>query len=128
MKQEDYLTQPRKMWPGLIETYKDWLPVTEKTPIITLQEGGTPLIPIQSISNRIGKEVNVYAKYDGLNPTGSFKDRGMTMAISKAKENGCEAVICASTGNTSASAAACGWACTSVGGRGGAVARRRRTR
>ena len=106
MKEEDYLTKPRKKWQGLIETYKDWLPVTEKTPIITLQEGGTPLIPIQSISNRIGKEVNVYAKYDGLNPTGSFKDRGMTMAISKAKENGCEAVICASTGNTSASAAA----------------------
>ena len=97
---------PIELWPGLIKAYRDWLPVNEKTPIITLQEGGTPLIPIQSISNRIGKNVKVFAKYDGLNPTGSFKDRGMTLAISKAKEEGCEAVICASTGNTSASAAA----------------------
>ena len=93
-------------WNGLIEAYKPWLPVTKKTPIITLKEGGTPLIEIKSIADRIGKGVKVYAKYDGLNPTGSFKDRGMTMAISKAKESGCEAVICASTGNTSASAAA----------------------
>ena len=96
----------RNSWPGLIEVYKEWLPINEKTPIITLQEGGTPLIPIQSVGKRIGKNVKVFAKYDGLNPTGSFKDRGMTMAISKAKEAGCEAVICASTGNTSASAAA----------------------
>jgi len=93
-------------WEGLIEAYKPWLPVTEKTPIITLKEGATPLIEAKSISDRIGKQVKVYVKYDGLNPTGSFKDRGMTMAISKAKEQGCEAVICASTGNTSASAAA----------------------
>lgn len=93
-------------WPGLIEAYREWLPVNDKTPVITLQEGGTPLIPIHSIRERIGKKVNVYVKYDGLNPTGSFKDRGMTMAISKAKEEKCEAVICASTGNTSASAAA----------------------
>ena len=93
-------------WDGLIEAYKPWLPVTKKTPIITLKEGATPLIEVKSISDRIGKEVKVYVKYDGLNPTGSFKDRGMTMAISKAKESGCEAVICASTGNTSASAAA----------------------
>jgi len=93
-------------WEGLIEAYKPWLPVTKKTPIITLKEGATPLIEVKSISDRIGKEVKVYIKYDGLNPTGSFKDRGMTMAISKAKESGCEAVICASTGNTSASAAA----------------------
>ena len=93
-------------WEGLIEAYKPWLPVTEKTPIITLKEGATPLIEVKSISDRIGKQVKVYVKYDGLNPTGSFKDRGMTMAISKAKELGCEAVICASTGNTSASAAA----------------------
>tara|TARA_B100000029_G_scaffold462116_1_gene494342 strand:+ start:1207 stop:2337 length:1131 start_codon:yes stop_codon:yes gene_type:complete len=99
-------TKPQKCWPGLIKRYQAWLPVSEKTPVITLQEGGTPLIPINSISHRIGKNVSVYAKYDGLNPTGSFKDRGMTMAISKAKEQGCEAVICASTGNTSASAAA----------------------
>ena len=93
-------------WNGLIEAYKPWLPVTKKTPIITLKEGATPLIEVKSIAERIGKGVKVYAKYDGLNPTGSFKDRGMTMAISKAKEAGCEAVICASTGNTSASAAA----------------------
>ena len=93
-------------WNGLIEAYKPWLPVTKKTPIITLKEGATPLIEVKSIADRIGKGVKVYAKYDGLNPTGSFKDRGMTMAISKAKESGCEAVICASTGNTSASAAA----------------------
>ncbi len=99
-------TKKKSGWPGLIEAYRDWLPVTEATPIITLQEGDTPLIPLNAISSRIGNGVKVFAKYDGLNPTGSFKDRGMTMAISKAKENGCEAVICASTGNTSASAAA----------------------
>ena len=102
-----FTSSPRKNnWDGLIEAYKPWLPVTNKTPIITLKEGGTPLLKVKSISDRIGKGVKVYVKYDGLNPTGSFKDRGMTMAISKAKENGCEAVICASTGNTSASAAA----------------------
>ena len=99
-------TQNKNKWDGLIEAYKPWLPVSKKTPIISLKEGGTPLIEVQSISNRIGKNVQVFVKYDGLNPTGSFKDRGMTMAISKAKEAGCEAVICASTGNTSASAAA----------------------
>ncbi len=93
-------------WPGLINAYREWLPVTDKTPIITLQEGATPLIPVNSISERIGRNVNIFVKYDGLNPTGSFKDRGMTMAISKAKEENCEAIICASTGNTSASAAA----------------------
>jgi len=93
-------------WNGLIEAYKPWLPVTSKTPIISLKEGATPLIEVKSIEDRIGKGIKVYVKYDGLNPTGSFKDRGMTMAISKAKEKGCEAVICASTGNTSASAAA----------------------
>ncbi len=106
MKTDINATSATTSWPGLIEAYKNWLPVTDNTPVITLQEGGTPLIPINSIGNRIGKKVKVYAKYDGLNPTGSFKDRGMTMAISKAKEEGCEAVICASTGNTSASAAA----------------------
>ncbi len=93
-------------WPGLIEAYRDFLPVSENTPIITLKEGGTPLIRVMSIEKRIGRGIKVYAKYDGLNPTGSFKDRGMTMAISKAKEVGCKAIICASTGNTSASAAA----------------------
>ncbi len=93
-------------WLGLIETYRSYLPVTEKTPIITLLEGNTPLIPVPAIAKLVGRGVKVYVKYDGLNPTGSFKDRGMTMAISKAKEAGAEAVICASTGNTSAAAAA----------------------
>ncbi|MDJ0742865.1 MAG: threonine synthase [Xenococcaceae cyanobacterium MO_167.B27] len=93
-------------WQGLIETYRPYLPVTEATPVVTLLEGNTPLIPVPAIAQRIGKEVKVYVKYDGLNPTGSFKDRGMTMAISKAKEAGAKAVICASTGNTSAAAAA----------------------
>ena len=93
-------------WPGLIEGYRRWLPVSDQTPVITLREGATPLIPAPVIAERIGKGVKVYLKYDGLNPTGSFKDRGMTMAISKAKEAGSEAVICASTGNTSAAAAA----------------------
>lgn len=89
---------------GLIEKYRKFLPVSQKTPIISLQEGNTPLIPSDNLSNLIG--LKVYLKYEGLNPTGSFKDRGMTMAISKAKEEGAKAVMCASTGNTSASAAA----------------------
>ena len=93
-------------WPGLIEAYRPWLPVTTSTPVVTLREGATPLIPVPSVAERIGRDVKVFVKYDGLNPTGSFKDRGMTMAISKAKEAHCEAVICASTGNTSAAAAA----------------------
>lgn len=93
-------------WRGLIETYRAFLPVTEQTPVITLLEGNTPLIPVPVIAAEIGRGVKVFAKYDGLNPTGSFKDRGMTMAISKAKEAGAKAVICASTGNTSAAAAA----------------------
>ena len=93
-------------WPGVIEAYRRWLPVSDRTPVITLREGSTPLIPAPVIAERIGRGVKVYLKYDGLNPTGSFKDRGMTMAISKAKEAGSEAVICASTGNTSAAAAA----------------------
>ncbi len=93
-------------WPGLIEAYRSWLPVTAATPVITLREGATPLIPAPSLEKLIGRGVRVHLKYDGLNPTGSFKDRGMTMAISKAREEGSEAVICASTGNTSAAAAA----------------------
>ncbi len=100
------VTSSPQSWSGLIETYRPYLPVTEKTPVITLLEGNTPLIPLPAIQERIGRQVQVWAKYDGLNPTGSFKDRGMTMAISKAKEDGAKAVICASTGNTSASAAA----------------------
>ena len=93
-------------WNGLIKAYGAYLPVSDRTPIVTLNEGNTPLIPVPSIAARIGRQVQVYVKYDGLNPTGSFKDRGMTMAVSKAKEAGAEAVICASTGNTSAAAAA----------------------
>ncbi len=93
-------------WRGLIEEYRNLLPVSDRTPVITLLEGNTPLIPVPYIAEQIGRQVKVFVKYDGLNPTGSFKDRGMTMAISKAKEAGAEAVICASTGNTSAAAAA----------------------
>jgi threonine synthase len=95
-------------WKGIIEAYRQHLPVNENTPIITLHEGNTPLIKADNLSKEIAPNLNlqIYLKYEGLNPTGSFKDRGMTMAISKAKENGKEAVICASTGNTSASAAA----------------------
>ena len=95
-------------WEGIIKAYKEFLPVTQKTPIITLCEGNTPLINAPNLSKRIApdKNLRIYLKYEGLNPTGSFKDRGMTLAISKAKESGKTAVICASTGNTSASAAA----------------------
>lgn len=101
------INQAQKVnWRGLIEEYRAYLPVTEATPVITLREGNTPLIPVPEISKMIGRNVQVYVKYDGLNPTGSFKDRGMTMAISKAKEAGAKVVICASTGNTSAAAAA----------------------
>ena len=91
-------------WRGLIHEYRDRLPVTAATPVVTLLEGGTPLVPAQLLSERTGCEV--YLKVEGANPTGSFKDRGMTMAISRAAEEGAQAVICASTGNTSASAAA----------------------
>src|SRR5437762_3535923 len=91
-------------WPGVIEAYRDRLPVTRDTPVITLQEGGTPLLPAPRLSERVG--ASVYLKIEGANPTGSFKDRGMTMAISKAVEEGAKVVVCASTGNTSASAAA----------------------
>lgn len=91
---------------GIINKYRKYLPVTKKTPIITLNEGNTPLIHAPYLSKLIGNNFEVYLKYEGLNPTGSFKDRGMTMAISKAAEEGASAVMCASTGNTSASAAA----------------------
>ncbi len=95
-------------WKGIIEAYREFLPVSDKTPIITLHEGNTPLIEANNLSKTIApdKSLKIFLKYEGLNPTGSFKDRGMTMAISKAKEDGKTAVICASTGNTSASAAA----------------------
>jgi threonine synthase len=91
---------------GVIERYRKYLPVTEKTPIVTLKEGNTPLIYAEYLSKVVGKNFEVYLKYEGSNPTGSFKDRGMTLAISKACEQGSSAVMCASTGNTSASAAA----------------------
>ncbi|MFC0530911.1 threonine synthase [Phytohabitans kaempferiae] len=92
------------MWRGLIEQYRDRLPVTESTPVVTLHEGNTPLVPAPVLSSRVG--CDVYLKVEGANPTGSFKDRGMTLAVSKAVEGGSKAIICASTGNTSASAAA----------------------
>ncbi len=91
-------------WPGVIEAYRGRLPVTVATPVVTLFEGGTPLVVADELSRRTG--CTVYLKVEGANPTGSFKDRGMTLAISKAAEVGAKAVICASTGNTSASAAA----------------------
>jgi threonine synthase len=93
--------------PRLVERYREFLPLTAATPVISLGEGNTPLVRLDHIGKRIGV-ANLYAKYEGMNPTGSFKDRGMVMAISKAVEEGCSAVICASTGNTSASAAAYG--------------------
>jgi threonine synthase len=91
-------------WPGVIESYREHLPVSADTPVVTLLEGGTPLLPAARLGDRVGAQV--FLKFEGLNPTGSFKDRGMTMAISKAVEEGAKAVVCASTGNTSASAAA----------------------
>jgi threonine synthase len=94
----------RPGWRGVIEEYRAYLPVSASTPVITLQEGGTPLLPAARLSERVG--ATVWLKLEGINPTGSFKDRGMTVAISKALEEGAKAVVCGSTGNTSASAAA----------------------
>ena len=91
-------------WRGLIEEYRDHLPVSAQTPVVTLLEGNTPLLPAPRLSEMVG--ASVYLKIEGANPTGSFKDRGMTMAISKAAEDGAKVVVCASTGNTSAAAAA----------------------
>jgi len=91
---------------GVIERYRDYLPVTDRTRVITLQEGSTPLIKAHNVADRIGPGYDVWLKFEGLNPTSSFKDRGMTVAVSKALEEGSRAVTCASTGNTSASAAA----------------------
>ena len=93
---------------GLINRYREYLPVTDTTPVVTVNEGNTPLIKADNLAKKIGLEANIYLKFDGCNPTGSFKDRGMTMAVTKAKEAGSHAIICASTGNTSASAAAYG--------------------
>lgn len=95
-----------KRYTGLIDRYRDRLPVSDKTPVISLGEGNTPLIRLNNIPASLNNDVEIYVKYEGLNPTGSFKDRGMTMAVSKAAEEGSKAIICASTGNTSASAAA----------------------
>ena len=94
------------IWKGLIEGYRKHLPVSETTPIVSLNEGNTPLIPIENLAKHCNINAEWYVKFEGLNPTGSFKDRGMCMAVTKAKEAGMTTVICASTGNTSASAAA----------------------
>jgi threonine synthase len=96
----------RSRYTGLIERYRDRLPVHDDTRVISLGEGNTPLIRLNNIPRQLGKDVDIYVKYEGLNPTGSFKDRGMTMAVTKAVEEGSQAIICASTGNTSAAAAA----------------------
>ncbi|MFM9095333.1 MAG: threonine synthase [Actinomycetes bacterium] len=98
------MTTTTHQWRGVIEEYKNRLPINSKTPIVTLGEGGTPLVYACTLSEMLNNQV--YLKVEGMNPTGSFKDRGMTVAISKAAENGAKAVICASTGNTSASATA----------------------
>ena len=91
---------------GVIERYREFLPVSDKTPVVSLLEGSTPLIPAPRLAEALGVDLKIYLKYEGMNPTGSFKDRGMTMAVSKALEEGSRAVICASTGNTAAAAAA----------------------
>ena len=100
---------------GIINRYRSYLSVTETTPIVTLHEGDTPLIPAPRLAAAIAPNLSIYIKFEGLNPTGSFKDRGMTMAVTKAHERGARAVMCASTGNTSAAAAAyaarCGMDC-----------------
>ena len=93
-------------WPGVIRRYAEYLPVTAETPVVTLNEGNTPLIAAPNFVEAIGGNFSLFLKYEGLNPTCSFKDRGMTLAVSKAKERGADIIICASTGNTSASAAA----------------------
>jgi threonine synthase len=95
-------------WRGVIEEYRKFLPVSESTPVVTLGEGNTPLIRAARLAKKIAPGIDLYLKFEGANPTGSFKDRGMTMAMSKAVENGARAVMCASTGNTSAAAAAYG--------------------
>lgn len=96
----------RPRYTGLIEKYRDRLPIHDDTRIISLGEGNTPLLRLNNIPTILGKDVDIYIKYEGLNPTASFKDRGMTMAVTKAVEEGSKAIVCASTGNTSASAAA----------------------
>jgi len=95
-------------WRGVIEEYRKFLPVGDQTPVVTLGEGNTPLIRARRLAGHLGSRIELYLKFEGANPTGSFKDRGMTLAISKALESKARAVMCASTGNTSASAAAYG--------------------
>ena len=111
-------------WRGVIAEYRDRLPVTDATPVVTLREGGTPLVRSDPLSEETG--CRVFLKYEGTNPTGSFKDRGMTVAVSRALERGVKAVACASTGNTSASAAAyaarAGLTCAVVVPKGGVAA------
>jgi threonine synthase len=102
------MERKEKQGRGVIDRYRDFLPVSEKTPVISLGEGGTPLIFSARLSEIIGRDCQVHIKCEGLNPTGSFKDRGMTVAVSKAVEQGTQMLLCASTGNTSASAAAYG--------------------
>lgn len=97
-----------QLYTGLINKYKEYLPVSDKTPVITINEGNTPFIKADNLAKAAGIKADLYLKYEGANPTGSFKDRGMTMAVSKAVEEGSNAIICASTGNTSAAAAAYG--------------------
>jgi threonine synthase len=96
----------KSSWKGIIREYFEFFPVSDKTPVVTLLEGNTPLLKASNLTKKLGMELDLYLKFDGANPTGSFKDRGMTLAISKAMEEGSRAVICASTGNTSASASA----------------------
>ena len=98
----------KQHYQGLINKYREFLPVSENTPVVTLNEGNTPLIKADNLAKKIGIDAEIYLKYEGCNPTGSFKDRGMTMAVSKAAEEKSGAIICASTGNTSAAAAAYG--------------------
>src|SRR5580658_8523907 len=98
-------------WRGVIAAYRKWLPVSDSTPVVSLNEGNTPLVRADNFVRAIGGDFELWLKYEGLNPTCSFKDRGMTVAISKAKERGAGIVVCASTGNTSASAARAGMKC-----------------
>jgi threonine synthase len=107
-KQNDAVASMARLtrWPGLIEHYRRFLPVDERVPVVTLNEGNTPLIESPEIASRLGQDVKCYLKFEGANPTGSFKDRGMTVAMSKARGEGARTAICASTGNTAASAAA----------------------
>ncbi len=105
-KQNDSAPARLTRWPGLIEHYRRFLPVDAGTPVVTLNEGNTPLIESLEIASRLGHDIKCYLKFEGANPTGSFKDRGMTVAMSKALGEGARTAICASTGNTAASAAA----------------------